>query len=93
MMWCSSSQQHIHTTLEIKNFSSFYPFICGFHFKDIGVNLKIMLGCCVILARVVTFAMKLSRAPYCSLNSAERLVRVAKLMKRIMLAHSASFMS
>lgn len=67
--------------------------MCALHFKNLGVNLKIMLGYCVMLARVVTFAVRLSHAPCCSLSSAERLGRVANLMKRIMLAHSASFMA
>lgn len=69
----------------------FHPFTCALHFKNFGVSFKIMLGCCVMLFRVVTFAVGLSHAPCYCLSSAERLRRVENLMKRIMLALSASF--
>lgn len=51
-----------------------------------------MFGCCVMLVRVVGFAVTLSHDPCCSFSSAERLGKVAKITKRRMLAHSASFM-
>lgn len=72
----------------------FYPFMCALHFKNPGVkNLQIILECCVTVAWVVTFAVRVSHAPCASFSSAERLGRVVNLMKRITLACSASFMA
>jgi len=70
--------------------------MCALNFRNIWVNLKIILGCCVttagVVAGVATCAVRLSHAPCCSLHSAEKPGRVANLTKRVMLAHSASFM-
>lgn len=87
-----------HVSLEIKRkknaFFFFNSFIRSLHFKNVGVNLKkIMLGCCITLTNVVTFAVSPSCAPCCSLNSSGSLERVGKLVKRMMLVHLASFMA